>query len=84
MVNNKILRAHDFYENKSSTVPFLLTDEARRKVLRVFEEAMQQTTLHADSGRSMNIRRCIEAQVRMTGQLILSERPVYVPFKRGG
>ncbi|MFH0988542.1 MAG: CRISPR-associated endonuclease Cas1 [bacterium] len=84
MVNNKMLRAHDFYESKTSNVPFLLTDEARRKVLRVFEETMQQTTMHTDSGRSMSIRRCIEAQVRLLGKVILSERPAYVPFRRGG
>ncbi|MDE3059088.1 MAG: CRISPR-associated endonuclease Cas1 [Bacteroidota bacterium] len=84
MVNNKMIRRTDFYENKTSGIPFLLNDAARRKVLRVFEEAMQQTTLHVDSGRSMSIRRCIEAQVRMLVQVILSERPVYVPFRRGG
>jgi CRISPR-associated protein Cas1 len=84
LVNNKIIRAHDFYEDRTARAPFLLTDEARRRVLRAFEETMRQPTFHSDSGRSMPVRRIMEAQVRLMGQAILSERPVYVPFRRGG
>ncbi len=84
LVNNKIIRASDFVSEKTSQVPFLLSDEGRKRAIQAFEETMQQITKHPDSGRSLSYRRCIEAQVRLLSQVMLSERPVYVPFRRGG
>lgn len=61
-------------------MPCLLTDEARKKVTRAFEAALNRAITHPDAGGRCDYRRAIALQAQRLVAVIKGEQPVCRPF----
>ena len=74
--NTKTIRDNDFRQNSNG---FLLTDDARRKILQEWDQEMK-TTVHVDSlKRSVSYRQLLRLDCYKLVNLLLEDRP-YSPF----
>jgi len=79
-LNKGILRHKDFYYHKDKAGCFL-SDEARKKFLEVFEQRMWEESRDPQSGKTMNIRRHIEAQVVKISEVLAGTKTLYEPYR---
>jgi CRISP-associated protein Cas1 len=79
-LNKGILRHKDFYYRKDKAGCFL-SDEARKKFLEVFEQRMWEESRDPQSGKTMNIRRHIEAQVVKISEVLAGTKTLYEPYR---
>ena len=79
-LNKGVLRNKDFYYRKDKTGCFM-TDDARKKFLEVFEQRMWGESRDPLSGKTMNIRRHIEAQVVKISEVLAGTRTIYEPYR---
>jgi CRISPR-associated protein Cas1 len=70
----------DFYYEKDSSACFL-TNEARKRFFRYFEDRMNEETAHPNFKVQMNFRRVIEAQVKSLKMFISGKTAVYEPYR---
>lgn len=80
MLNKGVLRNKDFYYHGSPTA-CLMSDDARKTFLELFEQQMRKELRDPQSGKTMNIRRLIELQVVKISEVLAGTRAVYEPWQ---
>jgi CRISPR-associated protein Cas1 len=81
ILNHRILTNKDFYFAKEPGLPCYLTNEARKIFLKQFEIKMHQKIFHAQSGFTVDYRRCLDLQVQQFAQVIRGDKDKYEAFK---
>jgi CRISP-associated protein Cas1 len=79
-LNKGVLRNKDFYYHGSPTA-CLMSDDARKTFLELFEQQMRKELHDPQSGKTMNIRRHIELQVVKISEVLAGTRAVYEPWQ---
>ncbi|MBF0585471.1 CRISPR-associated endonuclease Cas1 [Prosthecochloris sp. N3] len=79
-LNRGLLTLDDFYYHKDKTGCFL-TNEARKKYLKIFETRMWQESKDGYTGRTLNVRRHIEKQVGLLKDVMTGRLEEYAPYK---
>jgi CRISPR-associated protein Cas1 len=79
-LNRGLLQQNDFYYQKDRTGCFL-TNDARKRFLNIFETRMWQESRDGYTGRTLNVRRHIEKQVKMMKDVIAGTRQEYEPYR---
>ena len=80
LINSEIIKERDFTRPKVPGRPCLLSDEARRKFIRHFEQKMHTEITHPHTGFHTNYRRCIELQVKELLRCIQNDDTDYRPM----
>ncbi len=80
LLHRKQVRPEDFRMPVEAGMPCLLTDEARKKVTRAFEAALNRAITHPDAGSRCDYRRAIALQAQRLVAVIKGEQPIYRPF----
>lgn len=80
ILNKGVLRNKDFYYHGSPTA-CLMSDDARKTFLELFEQQMRKELHEPQSGKTMNIRRLIELQVVKISEVLAGTRAVYEPWQ---
>lgn len=80
ILNKGVLRNKDFYYHGSPTA-CLMSDDARKTFLELFEQQMRKELHDPQSGKTMNIRRHIELQVVKISEVLAGTRAVYEPWQ---
>lgn len=80
ILNRGLLKQDDFYYLKEKTGCFM-TNDARKRFLRIFEQRMWQESRDGYTGKTLNLRRHIEKQVKMMRDVIAGNRLKYEPYK---
>lgn len=60
---------------------YALTDEGRKKFLRVYERRLEQEVRHPRFGYRLSYRRLLDLQLRFLAAALLGEVPAYVGFE---
>jgi len=79
-LNKGVLRNKDFYYHGNPTA-CLMSDDARKTFLELFEQQMRKELHEPQSGKTMNIRRHIELQVVKISEVLVGTRAVYEPWQ---
>lgn len=79
LANTGVLGRDDFRRGDDARRPVLMTDDARKKFLRYYEERVQSSVSHPDSGQT-SYRRCFELQARRLARVITGQSKLYQPF----
>lgn len=79
-LNKGVLRNKDFYYHGNPTA-CLMSDDARKTFLELFEQQMRKELHEPQSGKTMNIRRLIELQVVKISEVLAGTRAVYEPWQ---
>lgn len=80
LVHRKEVQVKDFIMPTEPGMPCLLTDEARKKVTRAFESALNRTVSHPDAAGKCDYRRAIALQAKRLVDVILGRELAYSPF----
>jgi CRISPR-associated protein Cas1 len=79
LVRRRQVEPADFVTVEGEAPGCWLTDAARRRVVRAFEQALNRPVRHPDAGVRCDYRRAIGLQARRLAQAVAEDR-VYVPF----
>ncbi len=79
-LNRGLLTKDDFYYHKDKTGCFL-TNDGRKKYLKMFETRMWQESKDGYTGRTLNVRRHIEKQVGLLKDVMTGKVEEYEPHK---
>ena len=77
-LNKGLLTQDDFYYHKDKTGCFL-TNDGRKKYLKIFETRMWQESRDGYTGKTLNVRRHIEKQVGLLKDVMTGKTETYVP-----
>ncbi|MDA8263102.1 MAG: CRISPR-associated endonuclease Cas1 [Actinomycetota bacterium] len=77
LLNNRVLSPGDFLRRGRAVA---LTDQARRTVIRAYEERMDTVIRHPLFGYSVSYRRILGVQARLLARTIAGELPSYRAF----
>lgn len=80
LINSAILKDGDFSRPKTPDKPCLLSDSARKKFIKHFEQKMHTQITHPHTGLRTNYRRCIELQVKELIRCIRDDSAEYRPM----
>jgi len=80
MLHKKQVKMEDFQLPVEPGMPCLLSEEARKKVTRAFEAALNRPVSHPDAGTRCDYRRAIALQVQRLVRVIKGELHAYSPF----
>lgn len=78
LVNNNMIRASDITYTGFGVN---LNSDGRRKVIKAYEQRMDDTIKHSVLGYTVSYRRVMETQVRLLARHITDEIPKYPTFK---
>lgn len=78
LINNKMIRPSDMVKTNFGVN---LNGEGRRKVIKAYEQRMDDSIRHGVLGYTVSYRRVLETQVRLLARHITGEIPSYPSFK---
>lgn len=77
-INQGVITVEDFVQSVAGVA---LKNEARRKLLQVYERRMDQLVTHPAFGYRLSYRRVLEVQARLLSRHLLGELPAYPEFR---
>ena len=78
-INRRVLTANDF-ETEPLSHAVSLTEEGRRKFLRLYEQKKQSKFKHPVMGRQCTYQEAFEIQARLLGKYLMTETEQYPPL----
>ncbi|MGE3181805.1 MAG: type I-C CRISPR-associated endonuclease Cas1c [Phycisphaerae bacterium] len=78
LINRKQLVARDFQKQEAGG--YLMTDDARKKVLVAYQKRKQETIMHSFIGESTTIGLLVHLQARLLARHLRGELDAYPPF----
>ena len=83
-ITGEKISPRDFRPARKRDGATLLSDDARTRYLRAYEQQIERRVLYPSSGERTSFRRCLELQARELAQVVLGKRVRFRAFRVAG